>query len=91
MAVEKLSPRKFAEIASRQEALQTISPRRLDIFHHVIFHFFQENRLFQQPRLLTTGTPPTEDFRFRRMCNRFKLLRFDPEWEAHGQRFRFHP
>jgi hypothetical protein len=46
VGVEKLSRRKFAEIASRQEALQTIFPSRLDIFHHPIFHFFQKNRLF---------------------------------------------
>jgi hypothetical protein len=30
VAVEKLARHKFAEIASRQEALQTISPSRLD-------------------------------------------------------------
>jgi hypothetical protein len=53
VGVEKLSHRKFAEIASRQEALQTISPSRLDIFHHPIFHFFQKNRLFQQPQALS--------------------------------------
>jgi hypothetical protein len=58
VAVEKLSHRKFAEIASRQEALQTIFSSRLGIFHHPIFHFFQKNRLFQQPQALSqvTGT-----------------------------------
>jgi hypothetical protein len=57
VAVEKLSRRKFAEIASRQEALQTIFHSRLDIFHHPIFHFFQKNRLFQQPLDLSQLTP----------------------------------
>jgi hypothetical protein len=56
VAVEKLGHQKFAEIASRQEALQTIFPSLLDIFYHPIFDFFQENRLFQQPRLLSTVT-----------------------------------
>jgi hypothetical protein len=57
VAVEKLSRRKFAETASRQEALQTIFRSRLDIFHHPIFDFFQKNRLFQQPQALLQGTP----------------------------------
>jgi hypothetical protein len=43
VAVEKLSHRKFAKIASRQEALQTNFPSRLDIFHQPIFPFFQIN------------------------------------------------
>jgi len=46
VAVEKLSRRKFAEIASRQEALQTIFPSLLDISYRLIFDFFQKNRLF---------------------------------------------
>ena len=50
VAVEKLARHEFAEIASRQEALQTIIPSRLDIFYHPIFDFFQKNRLFQQPQ-----------------------------------------
>jgi hypothetical protein len=44
VAVEKLSRRKFAEIASRQEALQTIFSSLLDIFYHPIFDFFQQAR-----------------------------------------------
>ena len=52
MAVEKLPSRKSAEIGSRQEALEAISPSRLDIFYRPIFEFFQKNRLFQQPLLL---------------------------------------
>jgi hypothetical protein len=52
VAVEKLAQRELAEIASRQEALQTISHSLLDIFHQPIFDFFKENRLFQQPLLL---------------------------------------
>jgi hypothetical protein len=49
VAVEKLAHQEFAEIASRQEALQTIFPSLLDIFYHPIFDFSQENRLFQHP------------------------------------------
>jgi hypothetical protein len=40
VGVEKLAQREFAEIASRQEALQTILPKLLDIFYHPIFDFF---------------------------------------------------
>jgi hypothetical protein len=53
-AVEKLSRRKFAEIGSRQKALQTTFPSRPDIFHHPIFLFFKKNRLFHRPRDLST-------------------------------------
>jgi hypothetical protein len=53
VAVEKLALHEFAEIASRQEALQTIFPSLLDIFYHSILDFFQKNRLFQQPPLFT--------------------------------------
>jgi hypothetical protein len=58
VAVEKLARHEFAEIASRQEALQTIIPSRRDIFYHPIFDFFQKNRLFQQPPLLPTSILP---------------------------------
>jgi hypothetical protein len=54
VAVEKLALHEFAEIASRQEALQTIFPSLADIFDHPIFDFFQKNRLFQQPHDLST-------------------------------------
>ena len=54
VAVEKLPLHEFAEIASRQEALQTIFPGLLDIFYHPIFDFSQEKRVFQQPPLLPT-------------------------------------
>jgi hypothetical protein len=53
VAVEKLARHEFAEIASRQEALQTIFSSLLDIFYHPIFDFFQKNRLFQQPQGLS--------------------------------------
>jgi hypothetical protein len=46
VAVEKLAQREFAEIASRQEALQTIFPGRLDIFYHPIFNFFRKTEFF---------------------------------------------
>ncbi len=54
VAVEKLAHCDFAEIASRQEALQTIFPSLLDIFYHSIFDFFKKNPLFQQPPLFAT-------------------------------------
>jgi hypothetical protein len=53
VAVEKLVHQEFAEIASRQEALQTIFANLLDIFYHPIFDFSQENRLFQQPLMFS--------------------------------------
>ena len=49
VAVEKLAQREFSEIASRQEALQTIFLSLLDIFYHPIFNYFHKTRLFQQP------------------------------------------
>jgi hypothetical protein len=49
VAVEKLAHHDFAEIASRQEALQTIFPLRLDILYHPNFGFFLKMRVFQQP------------------------------------------
>jgi hypothetical protein len=55
VAVEKLARQEFAEIASRQEAPQTIFPRHLDIFYHPNFGFLQEKRVFQQPLLLLTS------------------------------------
>jgi hypothetical protein len=51
--VEKLALRKFAEITSREEALQTIFPPPLDIFYHPNFGFLQKRRVFQQPLLLS--------------------------------------
>ena len=50
VAVEKLAHHDFAEIASRQEALQTIFPLRLDILYHPNFGFFLKRRVFQQPQ-----------------------------------------
>jgi hypothetical protein len=54
VAVEKLAHHDFAEIASRQEALQTIFPSLLDIFYYPIVDFFQKNRVFQHPPLFAT-------------------------------------
>jgi hypothetical protein len=54
-AIEKLARHEFAEIAPRQEALQTIFRSLLEIFYHPIFNFFQRNRLFQQPPIETTA------------------------------------
>ena len=55
VAVEKLARHEFAEIASRQEVLQTIIPNLLDICYHPIFDFFQKNRPLQQPPLFSTS------------------------------------
>ena len=55
VAVEKLARQEFAEIASRQEALQTIFPRRIDIFYHPFSEVFQKTRVFQQPPLFATS------------------------------------
>jgi hypothetical protein len=54
VAVEKLGHQEFADIASRQEALETTFPSLPDIFYHPIFDFFQKNRVFQQPEIVTT-------------------------------------
>src|ERR1700719_1665734 len=54
VAVEKLPSRKSAEIRSRQEALRTIFPPRLDILYHPNFGFLQKRRVFQHPPLLST-------------------------------------
>jgi len=58
VAVEKLPHFDFAEIASRQEALQTIFPSLLDISYHPIFDFFEKNRVFQQPQDFSTPIQP---------------------------------
>ena len=54
VAVEKLLPTKFAKIKSRQEALQTTFSVFLIIYYPPNFGCFEENGLFQQPRLFTT-------------------------------------
>jgi hypothetical protein len=53
VAVEKLFPARFAKIKSRQDALQTTFSVFLDIFYAANFRCFDENGVFQQPRLLT--------------------------------------
>src|SRR5271169_2993514 len=57
VAVEKLLPAKFAKIKSRQEAPQSIFSGRVDIFYPLILAVWDEKRVFQQPRLVTTVTP----------------------------------
>jgi hypothetical protein len=54
VGVEKLLPAKFAKIKSRQDALQTTFSIFLDIFYPPIFDCFEENRVFQHPRLVAT-------------------------------------
>jgi hypothetical protein len=51
VAVEKLARHEFAEIASRQEALQTIIPNFLDIFYHPISTFFGKTDFFNSHRI----------------------------------------
>jgi hypothetical protein len=53
VGVEKLLPVKFAKIKLRQDALQTILSIFLDIFYPPNFRCFEENGLFQHPRLFT--------------------------------------
>jgi hypothetical protein len=50
VTVEKLAHSEFAEIGSRQEALQTIFPSLVDIFYHPIFGFFQKTDFFNSHR-----------------------------------------
>jgi hypothetical protein len=47
VAVEKLTHQEFAEIGSRQDALQTIFSGLLDIFYRPIFGFVENSRLLQ--------------------------------------------
>jgi hypothetical protein len=54
VVVEKLLPAKIAKIKSRQDALQTSFSVFLDVFHPSNFRCFDENGVFQQPRLFTT-------------------------------------
>jgi cellulose biosynthesis protein BcsQ len=55
VAVEKLAFEKSAKIRTRQEALQTISTGRLDIFYHSISGYFREKGVFQQPQGIITS------------------------------------
>jgi len=83
--VEKLAYSEFAKIGSRQDALQTIFPSLLDIFYHPIFDFFQKNRVFQQPRLITAV-----NFRFARHPLR-KSLKLANENAVAGNDFASRP
>ena len=56
VAVEKLLRAKFAKIKLPQDALQTTFSIFLDIFYPPNFRCFEKNGVFQQPRLITTGT-----------------------------------
>jgi hypothetical protein len=57
VGVEKLLPAKFAKMKSRQDAPQTIFSGRRDIFSiPPILAVWDEKRVFQHPRLLTTVT-----------------------------------
>jgi hypothetical protein len=54
VAVEKLDLSKLAEKTLRQEALQTTFLVFLDIFYPPNFRCFEENGVFQQPRLISS-------------------------------------
>ena len=54
VGVEKLFPAKFAKIKLRHDALQTTFSVFLDIFYPSNFGYFEENGVFQQPRLVST-------------------------------------
>jgi hypothetical protein len=73
VAVEKLAHSELAKIGSRQEALQTIFPSLLDIFYHPIFDFFQKNRVFQLPLLLSPPISKWDNCRKRKSFE-FALL-----------------
>src|SRR5438105_13700856 len=70
VGVEKLFPAKFAKIKSCQDAPQTTFSVFLDIFYPPNSCCFEENGVFQQPRLITTITeenvPPPQNSRRRR-------------------------
>jgi hypothetical protein len=53
VGVEKVFFRKSAEIASRQDALQTTFSIPVDIFYPQICGCFSRKRLFQQPHLFS--------------------------------------
>src|SRR6266446_4595218 len=54
VGVEKLFPAKFAKIKSCQDVPQTTFSVFLDIFYPPNSCCFEENGVFQQPRLLTS-------------------------------------
>jgi hypothetical protein len=56
VGVEKLFPAKFAKIKSCQDAPQTTFSVFLDIFYPPNSCCFEENGVFQQPRLIATVT-----------------------------------
>jgi hypothetical protein len=53
VAVEKLFPAKFAKMKLHQDALQTPFSVFLGIFYPLNFRCFDENGVFQQPRLVS--------------------------------------
>jgi hypothetical protein len=54
VAVEKLTAGKTLEKTLRWDALQTTFASRADIFYLQISGYFEQNGLFQQPRLFST-------------------------------------
>jgi hypothetical protein len=83
VAVEKLAHFDFAKTASLQEGLQAIFPSRLDIFYHPIFDFFQKNRLFQQPLLITTYLKVRHFFESGSVRRNIEQRRLDHCWQLH--------
>jgi hypothetical protein len=73
------SPRKLARIKLRQDALQTTFSVFLDIFYPPNFGYFEENGLFQHPRLITSIQPLTPTCQSRHVCVReYAHPRFQP-------------
>ena len=77
MGVEKLAVQKFAEITSRQDALQTIFSVRLDIFYPPNLPRFLKYRVFQQSSDIATtivqGAVP-EKLAGREACHDVSVL-----------------
>ena len=75
MAVEKLLSVKFAKIKLRQDALQTILSIFLDIFYPPNFRCFEENGLFQHPRLFSPVTALSKEQIVEQIANRTRQSR----------------
>jgi hypothetical protein len=74
VAVEKLPPEKFAEIKSRQDALQTIFSGRLDIFYPPILGILKGKRVFQQPQAITLIDPVVSVIAILRQLRGFGII-----------------
>jgi hypothetical protein len=73
VAVEKLFPAKFAKTKLHQDALETTFSVFLDIFYPPNFRCFDENGVFQQPRLITTVTRKNGDKELQALSSLVKI------------------